>query len=145
MPRKRKLTPEQKEKRRQYKRNHRAKKGPEWLKAKRKADMARCVDLELLKSYSDVREDGCWVWRGPFERVYNKVKPVVRRGYGKMYADWASFEAKFGRRPKRRCFPKAKCGTEWCIAPEHLYETNMVLEKVLKARAIADGLDQSTR
>ena len=98
-------------------------------------ESAACADLLWLRRFIVETDDrpGCWIWKGPWERSFEKAKPLVRRyEYGKMFADramWAALE-----RPGliKRSYLATKCGHDDCISPDHLYVTNTTLERARK-------------
>jgi len=111
------------------------------------ADMARCCDLAWLKSMCEVDpETGCWLWQGPWRRVFQAVRPEARRGErGSMDAAKAAFLAS-GRAPlPARYSLGRRCGRgPDCIAPHHLVVENAAL-RAAKRRSDGHGEEEGLR
>lgn len=109
----------------------------ESIAKQRLIEMAACCDLELLTKHTnqdDVARPGCWVWQGAFSTRWTSVKPVVRVGeYGLMAADRAMWIALGRAGLVGRNFLRTTCGHDDCIAPEHLFVTNLLQHRARKA------------
>ncbi len=108
---------------------YRAKFTREEKRAMRKADLARCCDLDWLRSMCEVDpKTGCWHWQGPWRRVFEQARPEARRGtFGSMDARRAAFLASRGKAIPAHCWVRGSCGHEDCLAPDHLRLLNQAL------------------
>ncbi len=123
------LAARQRELARQRRQRYREKFTPEERSRLYQETLARCCDLPWLEGQCTVEpETGCWVWQGPWRRVFESARPEARRGsWGSMDAAKAAYLAS-GRPPfPAHCFLGRSCGRVECIAPNHLMVENQAL------------------
>lgn len=126
---------------RMTKRRWRAKRGKAIEAAKRETDKARCADLARLEARVDKQGDGCWIWTGLVRGSWARVVPIIRVGQAYMQADRAMWLATRGKPVPRQTWLSRTCERLDCIAPDHLYEENLV---TLRSRARLKELEKSS-
>lgn len=103
-------------------------------KERKQREEASLFHWDRLLPHVDKRDDGCWVWTGPFQVQNTRVRPIVRAGlYGVLTADFVSLCLAKGR-PPPRCFVTRLCETLGCIAPAHLAWSNAAVETAKRRR-----------
>lgn len=124
---------------RRRKKRNRAAKGLRQRRAARREDEVRCYAWERVSPWATVDpETGCWLWRGSYHRVVDRVQPVVRAGQdGKVDARRVVYELTHRKTLRVGCLLVPTCGRTECISPLHNVPTTKVQERARRKRAMS--------
>jgi hypothetical protein len=118
------------ERQRRFRKKYKATAAMRVVRAARKAtEDARIYDWARILPHVDKREDGCWIWTGPFRRFDERARPALYAGvFGVQPVDHVVMCLAKGR-PPPRCFVRSICDTLGCVAPDHLVWSNHAVER----------------
>lgn len=119
------------------KKKSRAKKGVRGRRAARTEAEQRCYAWERVSPWVTLDPDtGCWVWRGGYHLVVDRVLPMVKAGEdGKVSARRVVYELTYRKTLQVGCTLVPTCGRTECISPLHNVPTTYVQERARRRRA----------